>query len=306
MKENAIKTINDMKIEKALTVQLNKELEANLPELVARQLIPITMGGYGIQVGDKYVEWKKYSSKGISEITFERNDDLPLGGETGVLTGTAKLFWIRNGFQLRIAVYDALSSVSGEEIAKNFNREVQANARAIAEAENKMLLLGDASLGLQGLLTVNGIRTETFGTPYATSTGADLVNEFVRIADQFENGALENEVFTARTLVMDSTLYATLMNNYSTTTDTGEPILNKLQARGLFGRILKLKDFKDSATGKPKMMILDDVSTNFEAIMVQEPVYDSWTEARTTKIAIEEKISEVIAYYPQAIMDIIV
>ena len=54
------------------------------------------------------------------------------------------------------------------------------------------------------------------------------------------------------------------------------------------------------------MMILDDVSTNFEAIMVQEPVYDSWTEARTTKIAIEEKISEVIAYYPQAIMDIIV
>ena len=32
MKENAIKTINDMKIEKALTVQLNKELEANLPE----------------------------------------------------------------------------------------------------------------------------------------------------------------------------------------------------------------------------------------------------------------------------------
>ena len=105
---------------------------------------------------------------------------------------------------------------------------------------------------------------------------------------------------------MDSTLYATLMNNYSTTTDTGEPILNKLQARGLFGRILKLKDFKDTATGKPKMMILDDVSTNFEAIMVQEPVYDSWKEARTTKIAIEEKISEVIAYYPQAIMDIIV
>ena len=308
MKENALKVVNDKKIEKALTVQLNKELEEKVPELYGRQLVPLSFSGYGISVGDKYVEWKKYSSVGVSEIVTERNDDLPLGVETQEGTGTAKLFWLRNGFQLRIADYDALNSVSGEEIAKNFNREIRANARALAEAENQLLLYGMNNVGLdaKGLLTVAGMRTETFGVPYATSPGSKLVNEFVRLADTFENGALHNETYVARTLVMDSTLYAVLMQNYSTVTDTGEPILAKLQARGLFGRILKIKDFVDKVTGKPKMMILDDVSENFEAIIVQEPMYETWVTERTTKVAVEEKLSEVIAYYPQAIMDIIV
>ena len=94
------------------------------------------------------------------------------------------------------------------------------------------------------------------------------------------------------------------MENYSTVTDTGESIMSKLNNRGLFGRIIPIKDFKDLATGKPKMMVLDDIPENYEAIMVANPIYESWTVARTMSLAIEEKLSEVIAYYPQAIMNV--
>ena len=130
------------------------------------------------------------------------------------------------------------------------------------------------------------------------------MNAFIKLADEFENNALNNETFNARTLVMDKSVYAKLMENYSTVTDTGESIMSKLNNRGLFGRIIPIKDFKDLATGKPKMMVLDDIPENYESIMVANPMYESWTVARTMSLAIEEKLSEVIAYYPQAIMNV--
>ena len=48
--------------------------------------------------------------------------------------------------------------------------------------------------------------------------------------------------------------------------------MSKLNNRGLFGRIIPIKDFKDLATGKPKMMVLDHIPENYESIMVANPV----------------------------------
>lgn len=304
MRENKIVNQNDMKIEKPFTVELQKQLVLKLPELYGRILVPINTGGYNLQIGDKYVEYSKFDTKGTSEVVFERNDDLPLGGVEDKTTLTAKLYFIRTGFQMTVAQADALSSISGDEVAAVYQRQINSNVRSIAEQENNMLIYGDASLGLKGLMTTPGSRAYTFTATLATATGAQILNAFIKLADEFENNALNNETFNARTLVMDRSVYAKLMENYSTVTDTGESIMSKLNNRGLFGRIIPIKDFKDLATGKPKMMVLDDIPENYESIMVANPMYELWTVARTVSLAIEEKLSEVIAYYPQAIMNV--
>ena len=53
------------------------------------------------------------------------------------------------------------------------------------------------------------------------------------------------------------------------------------------------------------MLILDNVPENFQAIVVQEATGDEWEIGRTTYVAVEEKISEIVAFRPESIMELI-
>ena len=53
------------------------------------------------------------------------------------------------------------------------------------------------------------------------------------------------------------------------------------------------------------MLILDNVPDNFQVIIVQEATADEWEIGRTTYVPVEEKLSEVLAFRPESIMELI-
>ena len=77
-----------------------------------------------------------------------------------------------------------------------------------------------------------------------------------------------------------------------------------IQELGLFGRIVPVKNLINKTTNKPTLLILDDVPENFQTIIVQEATADEWEIARTTYVPVEEKLSEIVAFRPESIMEL--
>ena len=78
-----------------------------------------------------------------------------------------------------------------------------------------------------------------------------------------------------------------------------------LEELKLFDNIVVIKNFKNPITQKPTMLILDNVPENFQVIIPQEATATEFEIGRTTYIPVEEKISEIIAYRPSAIMELV-
>ena len=274
-------------------------LEERKDELVGRSLVPIGGDQAGIQIGDKYITYRKVNSRRVAEVVAERDDDIPfieVDGEDAF----AKLHWIRSGHKFTIAENDRILSVEKEKQVKMFNLKSAETFYAVSEAENNELIYGNAKLGRQGLLTVNGKRTYNLGVDFSTATGEQVVDAFTAAQVEFETGVKGK--YNARTLVIDNTLHAKLLKSYGT--QEYKTRLSVIQELGLFGRIVVVKNLINKTTNKPTLLILDDVPENFQTIVVQEATADEWEVARTTYVPVEEKLSEIIAFRPESIMEL--
>lgn len=274
-------------------------LEERKDELVGRSLVPIGGDQAGIQIGDKYITYKKVNSRRVAEVVAERDDDIPFTEVDGE-DAFAKLHWIRSGHKFTIAEKDRILSVEKEKQVKMFNLKSAETFYAVSEAENNELIYGNAKLGRQGLLTVNGKRTYNLGVDFSTATGEQVVDAFTAAQVEFETGVKGK--YNARTLVIDNTLHAKLLKSYGT--QEYKTRLSVIQELGLFGRIVVVKNLINKTTNKPTLLILDDVPENFQTIVVQEATADEWEVARTTYVPVEEKLSEIIAFRPESIMEL--
>ena len=135
----------------------------------------------------------------------------------------------------------------------------------------------------------------------STATGEQVTDAFVKAALEFTTGA--KGTYNARTLVIDNTLHAELMKSYGT--QEYKTRLRVIEELGLFGNIVVVKGLKNPVSQKATMLILDNVPENFQAIVVQEATGDEWEIGRTTYVAVEEKISEIVAFRPESIMELI-
>lgn len=289
---------NDMGVKDAFQVQWDKIVEEKRDELQARLLIPFTDGtSNGITLADKSIEYRKVFGIGKARISDERIDDIPFVNVQGGF-GTAKLHWLTIGFKL--GINDITNILSGKKIP-----DLEANNafRIISETENDLLLFGDEALGREGLLTVTGKRTHNTGVTLSTATGADIVNAMVAAVKEFKTGV--QGIYNARTLAMHPELYYELQRVYATGMDSGDSTLSRIENRRFFQRILPINNLVNATTKNPTMLILDDAPENFQVVEVMRPATDEWTEGRNTITAIEEKLSEVIAFYPDSIMEVI-
>nr|DAS43163.1 MAG TPA: capsid stabilizing protein [Caudoviricetes sp.] len=281
-------------------VALGIVLEERKDELKGRMIVPIGGDQSGIQIGDKYVQYSSVSSRRVAEVVSERDDDIPFT-EVDAKDKFAKLHWIRSGHKFSIAEKDKIISVEREKQTKLFNLKASETFYAISETENKELLYGNEKLDRQGLLTVDGKRSFTLGVNLSTATGEQVTDAFVKAALEFTTGA--KGTYNARTLVIDNTLHAELMKSYGT--QEYKTRLRVIEELGLFGNIVVVKGLKNPVSQKATMLILDNVPENFQAIVVQEATGDEWEIGRTTYVAVEEKISEIVAFRPESIMELI-
>ena len=218
---------NDMGVKDAFQVQWDKVVKEKYNELEARFLIPITDGkSNGITIGDKSLEYKKVSGVGKARISDERIDDIPFVNVSGG-HGNASLHWITVGFKLNIN--DKTNIQTGKKIP-----DLEANTafRVISETENDLLLFGDAALGRQGLMNLTGKRTYNTGLTLATASGKDVVDAIVEAVKEFKTGVTGN--FQTRTLAMHPDIYYEFQKVYSSTSDSGDATMLKIENRRLF------------------------------------------------------------------------
>lgn len=286
----------------AYMVALGKVVEERKDELKGRLLVPVGGAQVGIDIGDKYVTYKATESRRIAEVVAERDDDIPLV-EVNATDKFGKLHWIRSGHKFDIAEKDRIQSVEKEMQSELLRLKASETFYAVSEAENKEILEGNKKLGRAGLLTVDGKRTYSLGVNLVTATGEQIVNAFVSAQDEFVTNPTSTGTYVARTLVIDNTLHAKLLKSYGT--QEYKSIKTILEELKLFDNIVVIKNFKNPITQKPTMLILDNVPENFQVIIPQEATATEFEIGRTTYIPVEEKISEIIAYRPSAIMELV-
>ena len=289
---------NDMGVKDAFQVQWDKVVKEKYKDLHARILIPITDGkSNGITIADKTLEYKKVSGVGKARVSDERIDDVPFVNVSGGY-GNASLHWITIGFILN--VNDKTNIQSGKKIP-----DLEANTafRVVAETENDLLLFGDAALGRQGLMNLNGKRTYNTGVTLSTATGESIINATVGAAKEFKTGVAGK--FNTRTFAMHPDIFYKFQRVYSSTSDSGDAILVKLEDRNMFLRIVEIDDLVNATTGNPTSVILDDTPENFQVVEVYPATADEWPEGRSTVTAIEEKLSELIGFYPESVMEVL-
>ena len=94
----------------AFMVSLGVVLEERKDELLGRSLVPVGGEQVGVQIGDKYVTYRKTNSRRVAEVVAERDDDIPFTEVDGE-DAFAKLHWIRSGHKFTIAEKDRILSV---------------------------------------------------------------------------------------------------------------------------------------------------------------------------------------------------
>jgi hypothetical protein len=293
---------NNLGLADAFKVAIDKVVEEKAPEFYGRELVPFTDGsGYGISIGDKTVEWRKLKSIATAEIIEERDDDIPFAYSAGG-TQIAKTHWIRSGLKMSVDDIDKLQSVNGDFEYKKLISQAKTVTETIKKTENDTLIYGYEPLNRVGLMNMPGKRTVVTGINMATATGAAILQMYIDIAMEFEKGGSED--FTARTLAIDYSLWAILQRPYNATMDSGVSILTRIQERNLFGRIKPVKNLINKTTGKPTQILEDDTEENFQAIDIKPLGAESWDLARTTYIAAEEKLSEILPFKPESVMEV--
>ena len=274
-------------------------LEERKDELVGRTVVPIGGNQAGIEIGDKYVTYRKTNSRRVAEVVAERDDDIPFTEVDGE-DAFAKLHWIRSGHKFTVAEKDRILSVERDKQIQMFNLKASETFFAVSETENKELLFGNPKLKRAGLLTVEGKRTYALGINVTTATGEQIVDAFVAAQDEFVSGT--KGTYTPRELLIDNTIYSKLLKSYGT--NEYKTRLKVIEELGIFTTIRKVRGLINPVTKTPTMLIVDNVPENFQTIVVQEPTADEWEIARTTYVTVEEKISEIIAFRPESIMEL--
>ena len=181
--------------------------------------------------------------------------------------------------------------------------------RVIAERENDVLLNGFTPLNRTGLTNIAGSRTyavqagaTTGAFTWAQKNGKEIYEDLRLAMTSFLTGTQAE--FQARTLILDQTLYLELQKDYNVN-DGRQSVLSIIQGTGWFGRIECVRGLRDSLSNNAAALIIDDVPENIIWLEIMGPnLAQQWPIARDTMYAFEERISEVIPFFPEAVMEI--
>jgi hypothetical protein len=260
------------------------------PELIARQLV---------KVNTNYAPWaetisyKWYDHNGAARIRAAGASakDLPMIGEKGGME-THKVYNIELGLGYEaheLLEMEAMRSAKGPSYSLDTLR-VDGTRRSVSEKENKIFFNGHSGYGIKGLLQKDGITSEdvvatgTLNGASSSSQKRQWVNKtpIQQIADIAKGKAKveENEIFTATTLVLPTTIKEQMILPIS----DSEPmtILKWLRDEGVyFQKVLftSALNKENHALGSDVFVIFDDADDVIELatpsdLRMTAPVYD--------------------------------
>ena len=273
-------------------------------DLQARLIIPKgNAAAAGITIGDDIIEYTKFDYTGKALVSDEMASDLPYIVADKVKE-QARMHFIGMGAQMN--ANDERKITDGKMMPVNV---VSLIFRIIAERENDILLNGFTPLNRTGLTSIAGSRTyavaagaTTGAFTWAGKNGKEIYEDLRLAMTSFITGT--KAIFTPRVLLLDETLYLELQKDYNVNDGT-KSILSVIEGTNWFGSIRSVRGLRDSLSNNAAALIMDNTVENLMWLEIMPVnVTQSWPVARDTMYAIEERISEVIPFFPESIMEI--
>jgi hypothetical protein len=288
--------------------------EAKKEELVARQFLHINSNfpSYATEIG---YDW--YDATGSAKILASGASakDIPFVGEKGDRE-IQKVYSIATGIRYTSVEIEAAQAKAilgkGPTISLDTTRVATAR-RYIAEAENRIVFVGDSNFGIKGFINHPGV-TSTYVE--AGSVGSDVTekrlwknkkpNEILEDLRAAKAEVEKNDIFKARVLLLDSDHYNMLLKPYSDMSPM--TILSWLTSEGeFFENIIKTsnvsKKHNGLGGGVDCFAILDNDPEVIELVVTKDmelgnPVYDILGISEQT---VEERTAGCIIRHPSAI-----
>jgi hypothetical protein len=286
--------------------------EAKKEELVARQFLNVNTNfpPYAMEIG---YDWFDVAGSAKILAAGASAKDVPFVGEKGGRE-TMKVYSIATGIRYtkaeRMAAQARNALGKGPQISLDTTRVATAR-RFVAEMENKLAFVGDASHNIKGILNHPGITAEDVA---ASGTGANdaakrlwankapklILKDLLAGKKKVEQG----NIFKARVLILDSDHYNALLEPYSDYSPM--TVLSWLQKEGAyFEKIVVTNSIASTVNGLNVgcFVILDNAPEIVELavpmdLTLGEPVYDL---LGTSEQVVEERTAGCIIRHPAAI-----
>ncbi|QBO37273.1 DUF2184 domain-containing protein [Periweissella cryptocerci] len=261
-------------------------------ELVARQLfniksdVPEYMETYGYNV---------MTRSGVAKIIADNTDDLPMI-DADMTRYHQPIFTIGGGVK-----YSDRELSQARAMGMNLDAEkADTVRRAIAEKENKMAFIGDASVGLKGLTNAVGIKVEAAAATWAESTPEEIVEQIrvarsrITVIPGYSNAPLN--------LVIAANQYELLNKRYN----QYEPktILELIRGYGWFEEIKSLTDLLGVGTGGTNSFMVYENTSRTAELLIPRDITRHAEERRYpgVRVPFDSRIGGLIIRTPYAII----
>ncbi|MBN2157917.1 MAG: encapsulin [Spirochaetes bacterium] len=286
--------------------------ETKKDELVARTIAKINdrYPSYANEIG---YDW--YTRRGSAKIIAAGGSakDVPFVGEDGGRE-TMKVFTIATGIKYtkseRMA-FQAKSALGKGPAVPIDTIRVATARRYVAETENRLFFVGDASYGISGLLNKSGITSEDVAASgagatdpdkrlWANKTSAQKLDDLLKAKESLEGDGL----FKARILVLAPISRLKLIKPYSE--QSPMTIQKWLESEGMyFDKIVESRAMLSTynGLGANAFCMLDNDPevielTVIEDLVLGDPVYDILGDSEQ---AVTERTAGAIIRHPSAI-----
>lgn len=278
------------RIREAFKASMKTVIEEKRAVIDARLLIPSrrTSEVLGLTVAKRTIELTKIGFTGKVERTMTRGKDLPRAVYSKE-TILRKLLFLGMEIEIDRDMRDQIedSIIMPTDLTTPV-------VKLILEDENELLMKGDEVIGLQGLSNLEGRRVYSVTKTWVDASGKEIYDNVVMAAKEFGKDAQ----FKVITIAVHPDLWYELeTKRVLETVET--TVLVELQKEY---NIIKSFSLVDD-TGAAGVVILDNRPENYFFIEIMAPNNTATYNEKGNDVQIfEEKLSEVIAPYPKAVM----
>ncbi|WP_156488372.1 DUF2184 domain-containing protein [Fictibacillus phosphorivorans] len=275
----------------------SKLFEAKKEELKARSIFNVKTD---VHEGAETYSYDVIKRSGAAKILAPGADDIPLV-DADMERHTEKIYSIAAAF--RISVQEVRqAALSGRPVEAT---KAETARKAIAEKENRLVWIGDATHNILGVTNAVGIQVMAVAnnaggtsTKWKDKTGREIVAD-LRTARKAVNKLPGH---TANTLVVTPDAMEELEKEYNEY--TGQTVLQYLKSQGWFTTVEFTSDLEKRGVGATDSFLVFDNSPDVVEILIPMDIKRHPEEYKfpNTKVPLEERTGGAIVRYPMAIV----
>lgn len=274
-----------------------KIFEPKKEELKARTVFNVKTD---VPEGAETYSYDVIERSGAAKILAPGATDIPLV-DADMSRHTVNIYSIATAFNLSV------QELRNAQMARRPVETTKADTarKAIAEKENKLVWIGDATHNINGIVNTTGIQvlavdTNAAGTKteWAEKSGVEVVEDIKKAKN------LVNKLpgHMADTLIVTPDSFEQLEKVYNTT--TMQTVLEYIKSQNWFKRIVTVSDIEGQGTAGTNCFLIFDSSPDVVEMLVSMDITRHPQEYKfpNYKIPLEERCGGAIVRYPMAIV----